>query len=226
MSTAQLCNICDCSKPENEDWNVKMTTNCTHTRSSCNECIIKHIREEITGKQLSRSIPCLQTGCGNTMAYANVQAFAPDDLFQQYDKQLTKKAIESFPEFRYCSAPNCGWGAFFDDGSNNPVIRCKKCSSKTCYNHRVVFHDGFTCQQYDESIANSEVHANKHYLDRHTKKCPSCHIPIEKNEGCDHMTCGGCHYEFCWLCMADYNGERGIRKLGNNAHSSSCRHYA
>jgi len=35
------------------------------------------------------------------------------------------------------------------------------------------------------------------------KKCPKCNEYIEKNGGCDHMTCR-CSYEFWWSTLAPY----------------------
>jgi len=35
------------------------------------------------------------------------------------------------------------------------------------------------------------------------KKCPKCSEYIEKNGGCDHMTCR-CKYEFWWSTLAPY----------------------
>ena len=34
-----------------------------------------------------------------------------------------------------------------------------------------------------------------------------CRTRIEKNEGCNHMTCGFCEYEFCWVCGASATNE-------------------
>jgi hypothetical protein len=37
-----------------------------------------------------------------------------------------------------------------------------------------------------------------------TKRCPRCKTPIEKDEGCNHMSCRNCRKEFCWICMQDW----------------------
>jgi len=31
------------------------------------------------------------------------------------------------------------------------------------------------------------------------KKCPACQVPVEKTQGCNHMTCR-CHCHFCYIC--------------------------
>lgn len=36
--------------------------------------------------------------------------------------------------------------------------------------------------------------------ERDAQRCPGCKIGIEKNGGCQHMTCRGCRHEFWWCC--------------------------
>lgn len=42
---------------------------------------------------------------------------------------------------------------------------------------------------------------SKKWMDRHSRRCPSCSAPISKNGGCNHITCQNCKANFCWACM-------------------------
>ncbi|VDN87595.1 unnamed protein product, partial [Brugia pahangi] len=45
-----------------------------------------------------------------------------------------------------------------------------------------------------------QVLKNEEWIKCNSKACPSCHAKIEKNSGCNKMTCIKCGRSFCWLC--------------------------
>ena len=53
-------------------------------------------------------------------------------------------------------------------------------------------------------MKNKSESENITWMIANTKNCPKCQRPIEKNQGCNHMTCNMCKYEFCWMCMGDW----------------------
>lgn len=56
-------------------------------------------------------------------------------------------------------------------------------------------------------MRNSSESENLRWILVNTKMCPKCRTPIEKNQGCNHMTCRkhSCSFEFCWLCMGAWS---------------------
>ncbi|KAH8900892.1 hypothetical protein GQ53DRAFT_740730 [Thozetella sp. PMI_491] len=59
----------------------------------------------------------------------------------------------------------------------------------------------------------AEDTASEQTVGKTTKPCPndSCQAPIEKNLGCQHMTCQRCLTEFCWNCNQ-------LWRSGHNIH--------
>lgn len=44
------------------------------------------------------------------------------------------------------------------------------------------------------------------WLQEYTQDCPKCKSPIEKNGGCNHMSCKSCSNQFCWVCLGPWSG--------------------
>ncbi len=67
-----------------------------------------------------------------------------------------------------------------------------------CFSCGTTWHEGISCA----SALDREYLS---YIERaNVKYCPNCKVKIEKSEGCDHMTCFICKYQFCWLCLRKY----------------------
>lgn len=54
-------------------------------------------------------------------------------------------------------------------------------------------------------MKNKSESENITWMIANTKNCPKCERPIEKNQGCNHMTCNMCKHEFCWMCMGSWS---------------------
>jgi predicted RNA-binding Zn-ribbon protein involved in translation (DUF1610 family) len=48
-------------------------------------------------------------------------------------------------------------------------------------------------------------HSSEEVVQKISKPCPSCRIPIEKKGGCLHMKCPECGFDFCWRCSLGWS---------------------
>ena len=96
-----------------------------------------------------------------------------------------------------CPYPNC------DSYLELKQIRNKDVTCKN--NHTFCFeclkkpHGKLPCN------ANLDKSMKEYAKNNFVKKCPKCSIITEKNNGCNHITCTKCGYQWCWLCNQEYN---------------------
>jgi hypothetical protein len=124
-------------------------------------------------------------------------------LFIDFQKLVHRKVIDLI-----YAAPDLDHKVFFCNSSSCPCndgflvdklctinkkIYCKSCIREYCFDCGDIYHGDFDC-----AIPKDEM--TTLLINKITKPCPKCHIAIEKNEGCNHMTCSQCRQDWCWIC--------------------------
>ncbi|KAG2392024.1 hypothetical protein C9374_013509 [Naegleria lovaniensis] len=87
-------------------------------------------------------------------------------------------------------------------------VRCVPCDTLFCFQCGKAPHYPATCEMFEEFSKKSSSMtegASYDFIQKNTKPCPKCKRLINKNGGCNHMTCSMCRHEFCWLCFGNWN---------------------
>jgi hypothetical protein len=118
--------------------------------------------------------------------------------FRSYERMGIRGFVNDNPNFVWCQ--NCPSGQEHVGGEDQPIVTCQACGSKTCFKHQIPWHEQMLCDEYDERVrlsnderqsrAQQEL-ASLRAIHTTTKPCANkdCKAPIQKTQGCDHMTC-------------------------------------
>jgi ariadne-1 len=112
-----------------------------------------------------------------------------------------------------------------------PTVECR-CKNAFCFGCTLDDHLPTPCPLVRKWLKKCEDDSETaNWISANTKECPKCHSTIEKNGGCNHMTCRKCKHEFCWMCMGVwsehgtswYNCNRYEEKSGSEARDAQAR---
>ncbi len=137
--------------------------------------------------------------CGYILTQKNVEELLSDDItiLNKYHKFKRNAELSQDQNVMWCMTRGCE--NILKSENSTKLIICEKCNLKMCFLCKSLWHEGQSC---DEAI---EKEYNK-YLDHvAVKQCPKCKVRIEKNQGCNHMTCVRCKHQFCWICCKKYS---------------------
>lgn len=118
----------------------------------------------------------------------------------KYQQLITNGFVQSNRLIKWCVAPGCTKAIKVPEG-NQSAVRCH-CGHFFCFQCTQEVHDLIPCKLLrdftDTKVANFETAT---WLIQNSKQCPKCRVDIEKNGGCNHITCRVCRFEFCWICL-------------------------
>ncbi|XP_055933072.1 potential E3 ubiquitin-protein ligase ariadne-2-like [Argiope bruennichi] len=169
----------------------------------CKECWATHFETQIS------------QGITTSMECQDCNLLVPEDfvlnilnkssLREKYQQFSFSDYVKSHPKLRFCPGTNCSTIIFAKECQSKRVI-CKFCKTIFCFKCGSDYHaptDCETIKKWLTKCADDSETAN--YISAHTKDCPKCSICIEKNGGCNHMQCYSCKFDFCWMCLGDWN---------------------
>mmetsp|Transcript_6136 Transcript_6136/g.9449 ORF Transcript_6136/g.9449 Transcript_6136/m.9449 type:complete len:353 (+) Transcript_6136:164-1222(+) len=186
-----LCGICFCDVHIDEEFSLPSCPEHKFCMSDIRTYLSHKIRD---GAVLN--LKCPDLGCGNRMSSAEVERMVPPALFLKYSTFLL---MQSNPNARQC--PRCNEIQVFDGKRRHPEMACTKadCKFQFCFFHGEA-HPGVSCKVFMKTKGNSENERRcRDWEESNAKRCKKCKAYIEKNSGCNHMTCR-CGYQFCYLC--------------------------
>ncbi|KAA0149824.1 hypothetical protein FNF29_05650 [Cafeteria roenbergensis] len=123
-------------------------------------------------------------------------------------ERATQHLQDTWQSVRSCPAPGCSRTATYHKQTVREIA-CE-CGHHWCFSCAREWHGPSTCAESGKWALHADEDAvDMQWILANAKPCPSCKRPIEKNDGCLHMTCGkgsgaGCGHEFCWICMGPW----------------------
>ena len=188
-----LCKVCYEEIIEDQK-NLKLNSPpCGH--QCCKQCLFNYLKSKISEAKVE-SIKCFEYKCNQILPQEFIYNHIKEDkiLLKQYEKFKLRAEILKDPNKRQCPNPGC---EKFLQKSENKYVKCEN-GHKYCFECLRPWHGKDTCEK---SLEKDFINWKKN---KNIKRCPRCKIYTEKNEGCNHMICSNCKFQWCWLCEGKY----------------------
>ena len=161
----------------------------------CENCLFSYLKTEIESAKVAK-IKCFIWNCENIISEDFILSKLSNEpkLTDKYKIFKQRANIFLDKNKKFCPEPDCN--SYLQRGKNK-YVQCEN-GHKYCYVCLKPWHGKTNC---DEELDKDFQIWKKNKV---VKQCPQCKIYTEKNEGCNHMTCTECKYQWCWLCEGQY----------------------
>ncbi|CAD6244757.1 GSCOCG00013458001-RA-CDS [Cotesia congregata] len=208
--STEFCEICLSPFPRS----LMTGLECGHR--FCGDCWAEYLSVKVMSEGKCLSISCPAHKCEILVDDASAMALIRDSKVRsKYQCLITQSFVECNRLLKWCPAPDCNRAVKVQEVEFEPV-KCS-CGHRFCFKCSETWHAPILCEYLRKWIKKTaEDSATSHWIGINAKECPQCLMAIEKNGGCNHMTCRNCKCEFCWICT---------RKWSARCFSTGCNRY-
>ena len=185
----RTCVVCDTAKETDQFPRPQEVSSHHHRANVCRDRYFSHVEVEIDSKQWDE-IACPE--CTITLSFEEVKNMTSTESFVKYEHACIMSTLSADPDFRHCLASTSSSGQLHPGRSDEPIFRCEECGHKHCVVCETDWHRDQTCEEFQtarQRPLNIEDEKSQQEIEKIFKPCPQCHVRIEKEGGCDHMTC-------------------------------------
>ncbi|KAI0114192.1 hypothetical protein F4776DRAFT_638520 [Hypoxylon sp. NC0597] len=214
QKTTNILNNEDCSVCWNEAENP-VKTGCHHVY--CLDCF-ENLCMSATTQSTASKISCVgESGtCSKALSLPELQEHLSSTAFEELLEQSFASYIRLNPQsLKYCPSVDCGYVYRISDA---PKMRtCPNCLVAVCTACQAQ-HGSMTCADYKDLSTGGLEAFERLKKERGIKDCPKCKTPLEKIDGCDHMTCR-CGAHICWVCLRVFESSKPCYEHMNQEHN-------
>eukprot|EP00964_Phaeocystis_antarctica_P112931 scaffold77049_cov100-Phaeocystis_antarctica.AAC.2 len=184
---------------------------CGHT--FCNECYSTFLEHKIADEGHSCIFArCPHGKCNLLMSDQLVRSLLPEgEKLQQWRRAalLERSFVDENPNIKWCPASDCTCAIKASKGQLS--VMCLR-KHRFCFSCMLDDHRPCACDDLKRWLIKCKDDSETYnWLMSNTKTCPKCCTSIEKNGGCNHITCknGSCKHEWCWVCLGPWKDHSG-----------------
>ena len=156
------CPICILPLPKNTK-----ELNCGHI--SCDNCLIKYLKTEISESRVSITCP----ECSIQLHPNRIQELLINDLhyLKKYEEFMIRKVLITDSDTRYCPAPDCSYAVIAVNCKKCPILKCgrEECETLFCYNCQLKCTPEHKCKKQTKVKSTRKLNKKS----KHTKSSSS-----------------------------------------------------
>ncbi|CAC5386426.1 RNF14 [Mytilus coruscus] len=219
----QECGICFCEK-SGRDFDRLLP--CKH--HFCRDCMAEHCSLHVKEGTV-QNLLCPEPKCETEIRPYILKEVLNDDDYERWERLILQHGLDTMGDIIYC--PRCQNVVVKEEDLGHCLsclfTFCTKCLEKwhqgdTCFFEKEVEGDedssgknGYKESGYvhvEESAderkrlrrqRRKEMNLSYQLIRARTRQCAKCKAPIEKNGGCNKVTCSKCGNAMCWACGRD-----------------------